>query len=172
MKRMIRNGVCLLMGVCLLCGCTESTITESTVYDEEYDIEVPEISADGLAWDQLFSDMSRDYENTGLYPFAGTVSMGLFENEGVIRFFLLVNEPISEKEAAEYAMDVVKGAGGLIHNQNSAYTAPGETSFGSYLDKYDIYVLVAPDDSKSDESTWILEDTIPAGEYREFSNGQ
>ena len=39
------------------------------------------------------------------------------------------------------------------------------------MEQYDIYVMVALDDTKADKATWILEDTIPAGQYRPIRGG-
>ena len=32
--------------------------------------------------------------------------------------------------------------------------------------KYNIYVMVSEDSKKAEKADWLLEDTIPAGEYR------
>ncbi len=97
-----------------------------------------------------------------------TVNWAVYQDEHEVRFFLLLNREISGKKASEFAMEVVKTFAYLISEQNGDYAPPSEDSFGGYLDDYSIYVMVGPDDTKADTSTWILEDTIPAGEYREF----
>ena len=57
----------------------------------------------------------------------------------------------------------------LIAVQNNAYTKSGEDSYGGYVSQYGIYVMVGADSTKADKEKWILEDTIPAGEYRPVS---
>ena len=73
--------------------------------------------------------------------------------------------------AAEYATEVIKGFNDLIWEQNHDYARSTEDSYGGYVSRYNIYVMVGPDDVKDNRETWILEDTIPAGEYRPVSPG-
>ena len=64
---------------------------------------------------------------------------------------------------------MIKGFNDLIAQQNSDYAPSSENSYGGFVEQYGIYVLVSPDSTKDDSTTWILEDTIPAGEYRPVS---
>lgn len=152
-----------ILSICLLCGCTKSTIINPV---DTSDLPMP--GPDGIVWEQLWDDWTETYTDPDFYPFADSVNGSIYPDEGVARFFLLLNRDISLEEAKAYAMEVIKGFGYLIAEQNSDYTHPDETSYGSYLEAYDIYVMVGSDATKADESTWILEDTIPAGEYREI----
>lgn len=162
MKKRIKAAVLMLICISLLCGCTESTIIFGNQSGE-----VPEVSSDGIAWAQLWSDLQDEFTDTNIYPFAGTVNGGFFEEDDMFKFYLLVNQEISKEEAAAYATEFLKGVGLLMANQNPQYTPPSDTSYGSYLDKYDIYVMVSQDDIKEDKDSWILEDTIKAGQYKE-----
>ena len=56
---------------------------------------------------------------------------------------------------------MIKGFNDLIAEQNSNYSVSGDDFYGGFVSEYDIYVMVAPDDTKDDEATWILEDNIP-----------
>lgn len=165
MKNSLVKIAAALLCVGLLCGCTKSTITNP---EPDTEAEQAQENPYGIDWDKFWEDWTNKYTDPEIYPFAGTVSGGIFADENAARFFLLLNEDISPEEAQAYAMDVVKGFGTLIAEQNSQYSPASETSFGSFLDGHDIYVMVSNDDTKMDESTWILEDTIPAGQYREF----
>ena len=64
---------------------------------------------------------------------------------------------------------MIKGFNDLIAQQNSDYAPSSENSYGGFVEQYGIYVSVSPDSTKDDSTTWILEDTIPAGEYRPVS---
>ena len=64
------------------------------------------------------------------------------------------------------AADVVKGLNDLIADQNPDYAPSSDESYGGYLSKYNIYVMVSEDSKKTEKADWLLEDTIPAGEYR------
>ena len=117
-------------------------------------------------WEQLWEDFSDTYADESLYPFVESVNGGVYPEENVVKFYLLLNTEITEREAAKYAMEVVKGFNDLIAEQNSAYSRSGEETYGGYLSQYGIYVMVGLDSTKDDPDTWILEDIIPAGEYR------
>jgi len=159
----IKKLTVMLMGVCLLCGCTKSNIISG---DQNYG-DLPQPSADGIVWEQLWEDFQEDFTDEDLYPFVETVNAGVYPEENKIKFFLLLNTEISAEEAAKFATEVIKGFNDLVAEQNSAYAMSSNESYGGYVSKYGVYVMVAPDESKGDKSCWILEDTIPAGEYRE-----
>lgn len=168
MKKLFRAAVLMLLCAGLLCGCTKRTIIKR-VQDEE---DLPVVSEDGIAWEQLWADWTDMYQDKDFYPFAETVNASISPEDNLAEFFLLLSKPISREEAIEYADEVIKGLGHLIAQQTPRYSDPGETSFGSYLDQYDIRVLVTEDSTKADSSTWILEDTVPAGQYRKFGAEQ
>lgn len=157
MKKML----VLLLCAGVLSGCTKSTVTEQIDYSN-----LPQPDENGIVWEQLWEDWTGMFEDQNTYPFAETVNGGIYPEENAARFFLLLNTEITPKEAQAYAMEVLNGFGYLIAEQNSDYTHPDSTSYGSYLDAYDIYVMVSTDAAKADEGSWILEDTIPAGGYR------
>ena len=117
-------------------------------------------------WEQLWEDFSEIYADPDIYPFAASVNAGVYPEENVVKFYLLVKEEISGKEASDYATKVVKGFNDLIAAQNSAYAPSDVESYGGYLAQYGIYVMVGPDATKDDPDTWIIEDLIPQGEYR------
>jgi hypothetical protein len=95
-----------------------------------------------------------------------SVSASFFEDENTVKFFILTNEEVSNEEAAEFATNVVKGLNDLIADQNPDYAPSSDESYGGYLSKYNIYVMVSEDSKKTEKADWLLEDTIPAGEYR------
>ncbi|MEG0369762.1 MAG: hypothetical protein RR593_07145 [Hungatella sp.] len=157
-KMMILLAACAL----LLSGCTESHIVSGNAPDYS-DLPQP---VGGVVWEQLWTDFDEIYTDQELYPFSETVSAQIDDEKHRIQFFLLLNTEISQKAAAEYATTVIKGLNDLIAEQNPNYTNSTDTSYGSFVEGYEVYVIVAPDAAKDDKTTWILEDTIPAGEYR------
>ena len=165
MKKLMRNMALLCLCVCLLCGCTESTVIETSDYSD-----LPQPGPDGLVWEQIWEDWRSIYEDTAAYPFIDTVNASIDSENGSARFFLLTNSVISEEEAIQFAMEAVKGFSDVIREQDLSLEPSGSDSFGGYLKPFEIYVMVGPDGTKADRSTWILEDTVPAGEYREFHN--
>lgn len=152
-----------MAGLCLLlCGCTKSNIVygDKKRYDDEYK------PVDGIVWEQVWADLSDIYADTDLYPFVASVNGGVYPEENMVKFYLLVNDEISAREASEYATKTLKGFNDLIAEQNSSYSPSSDESYGGYLSQYGIYVMVGPDATKEDPDTWILDDLIPAGEYR------
>lgn len=160
---MKKIAMILLASMLILSGCTESNIVSGGSNQDYSDLPQP---VGGIVWEQLWEDWDEAYTDQDVYPFSETVNGGVYEDENAMKFYLLLNQEISKEEAAEYATTVIKGLGDLIAEQNPDYTKSGEDSYGSFIDQYEIYVMVAPDDTKSDEESWILEDTIPAGSYR------
>ena len=166
----MKRWILLLAAICLLCsGCTKSNIVPDGGQNNG-EGDVPP-SADGIVWEQLWEDFDEIYADTDAYPFIETVNAGVYDEDNFIRFYLLLNTTISGEEAAEYATEVIKGFNDLIWEQNHDYARSTEDSYGGYVSRYNIYVMVGPDDVKDNRETWILEDTIPAGEYRPVSPG-
>lgn len=163
----MKRWILLLASICLLCsGCTKSNIVHGRGQNE--DLPQP---IDGIVWEQVWEDFDAIYADTYTYPFAETVNAGVYPEENMMKFFLLLNTTISKEEAAKYATEVIKGFNDLISIQNNAYAKSSEESYGGYVSQYDIYVMVGDDSTKAEKDTWILEDTIPAGEYRPVSAG-
>lgn len=156
----------LLAGVCLLCGCTKSNIVPDGSQDGYGDLPQPE---GGIVWEQLWEDFDDAYADVAIYPFAETVNANVNVDEMKLSFYLLLNTVISPEEAEDYATTVIKGFNDLVAGQNTAYAPSSEDSFGGFVEQFEVYVMVGPDATKDDESTWIVEDTIPAGEYRSVS---
>lgn len=160
----MKRWILLLVSIsfCLLSGCTKSNIISGD--DEKYaDLPRP---VGGIVWEQLWEDFSEIYADVNTYPFAETVNGGFYPEENMLKFYLLLNTTISDEEAEKYATTVIKGFNDLISQQNSDFSPSSENSYGGFVEQYEVYVLVSPDSTKADNSTWILEDTIPAGEYR------
>lgn len=167
---MMKKCMLLLACLCLLSGCTKSNIIPNGNGEPEGAGD-PAPSADGIVWEQLWEDFDEIYADPNDYPFVETVNAGVYPEENTVKFFLLLKETIPEDEAAEFAATVIKGFNDLIWEQNNNYARSTEDSWGGYLERYDIYVMVGPDDGKEDKANWILEDTIPAGEYRPIRGG-
>ncbi len=163
--RFLKRMLIIAASMCLLCGCTKSTI----IAERQDTSDLPQPDAQGIVWEQLWEDLRDTFEDEDVYPFVETVNGGLFPEDKELRFFLLLNTEISAEEAADFATEFLKGFNDLISEQNSQYAPSSEESYGGYVSQYDVYVMVSEDGVKSEKSAWILEDTIPAGEYRPVS---
>lgn len=155
--------ILLLCAGLTLSGCAKNNSNTETMEDFGNLIQ-PE---GGVVWEQHWEEWDEAYTDQELYPFSETVNGGLDREENTLKFYFLLNQTISKEEASAYATEVIKGYNDLVCEQNSSYTLSTDDSYGSYVEQYNIYVMVGEDGSKSDPDSWIIEDTIPAGEYRE-----
>ncbi len=159
--KMLKKMMVLLACAVMLSGCTKSNIVQGGTPDD-----LPAPSSEGIVWEQLWEDFHEIYEDQDVYPFAGSVSGAIDPEKKEARFFLLLSQDLDAEEAAAYATEVLKGFNDLISGQNSAYAPSSAESYGGYLSKYQIYVMVAESDLMNVHEEWILEDEIPAGTYR------
>ena len=81
---------------------------------------------------------------------------------------VLANTP--SDVAVSYAQDVLKACGNETAVQDFSYEPASfpdeELYYGSYFDSHDAIIRVFPFDSEDDESTYIVNDTMKAGEQR------
>ncbi len=166
MKKYGKKFAALLLCACMLSGCTESTIINPPT--EDILANLPQPTDEWLVWEQLWDDMSRFYADPEVYPFMDSIEGEVDTDNRTLRLVMLTNQTITREEAVEYVKEVVEGFAELVHEQNNDYTEPGEGTYGSYLDMYEIYLLVAPKDTRNDASTWIFEDTLPKDGYKEI----
>lgn len=158
----LKRMLILMASICLLCGCTKSTIISG---NQDYS-ELPPPDEQGIVWEQLWEDLAYTFEDEDLYPFVETVNGAFYRDKNQLQFFLLLNQDIPAEEAAEFATEFLKGFNDLIYEQNNDFAPSSEDSYGGFVSKYEVYVMVSEDGLKTEESAWILEDTIAAGEYR------
>ena len=75
-------------------------------------------------------------------------------------------------DAIPYAQDVLKVIGESTATQNFYYEAPDpeggqdDTYYGSFFDEHDVCVQVFYYDDEGDESAYLMNDTMKAGEQR------
>ena len=123
----MKKYMLLLLCICLLSGCTKSNIIPGSS-DEQYE-DAPQ-PVGGIVWEQLWEDFDDIYANPDDYPFVETVNGGVYPEEGIVKFFLLLNTTIPEEEAAVFAETVIRGFNDLICEQNSSYALSDEESYG------------------------------------------
>ena len=144
----------LLASAALLSGCTQSNIVSPAdgkiQGDGQPDTEIDkDIKID---WEEVRSDLEEQY----LEPY------GAFA----------VTRKTTSDVAVVYAQDVLGSIGESVATQNFYYTAPEEnengftTSYGSFFDDHDVKVQVFPYDKEGDESSYLVNDTIKAGDVR------
>ena len=166
----------LLASAALLSGCTKSNIVSpdsgKIEGDGQPDTEVnKDISID---WEEVRSDLEEQYlEPYG--PFADYVmdlNVAYDDASGVLTVLLPVTRKTTSDVAVVYAQDVLGTIGESVSPQNFYYTAPEEnedgytTNYGSFFNEHDVKVQVFPYDKEGDESAYLVNDTIKAGDVR------
>ena len=91
---------------------------------------------------------------------------------GMLTVLLPVTKKTTSDVAVVYAQDVLGTIGEAVSTQNFYFTAPEEnedgytTDYGSFFDEHDVKVQVFPYDKEGDESAYLVNDTIKAGDVR------
>ena len=91
---------------------------------------------------------------------------------GMLTVLLPVTKKTTSDVAVVYAQDVLGTIGEAVSTQNFYFTAPEEnedgytTDYGSFFDEHDVKVQVFPYDKEGDESSYLVNDTIKAGDVR------
>ncbi len=168
MKRTVGKWVALLLCACMLSGCTESTIINPPTEDIYAKYNLPAPTDEWLVWELLWQDMTDYYGDSEEYPFIDSLEGEVDTENRTLSLLMLTNQIITREEAIEYVKEVVEGFAFLIHEQNNDYTEAGEGTYGSYLDMYEITLIVAPKETEDDPSTWIFVDTLPKEGYKEI----
>ena len=135
----------LLCGVLLLsAGCTKSNILKP----EPSSLSAPDftpVDKVDIDWDQVSENVMSYYEDIE-YPGLLTFNFAHKDEEKKIIAQLFVDESVSAGRAADYASDLIK-----YINDSVA--------------EYSFTVQVIPELSQDDESDWLVNMTVPAGEH-------
>jgi len=149
--------------VVLSAGCTKSTILDPEVKPQPDFSIVTDVE---LVWDQVSEDLKGYYEDSDEYPGLLTFNFSHKDEDKMIIAQLFVDEDEVDKEtAAEYAADLIRNLNDCIVIQNNSLALADENSYGGFFDDYGFTVQVMPEDSQEDESTWLVNMTVPAGEH-------
>ena len=161
----------LLASAALLSGCTKSNIVSP---------DSGKIEGDGQPDTEVNKDISIDSDLEEQYlepygPFADYVmdlNVAYDDASGVLTVLLPVTRKTTSDVAVVYAQDVLGTIGESVSTQNFYYTAPEEnedgytTNYGSFFNEHDVKVQVFPYDKEGDESAYLVNDTIKAGDVR------
>lgn len=168
--------VIIMASAALLSGCTKSNIVSpeggTVAGDGKPDVAVKEdIQID-------WTEIREDLRDTFIEPYGpyGDYVMDLDarydQSSGVLTVLLPVTNKTTGDIAVEYAGEVLKVIGSAVATQDFNYEAPdlednsGRIYYGSFFDSHDVCVQVFPYDKEGDESTYLVNDTIKAGEHR------
>lgn len=175
MKKFGRLSLILAAFVAILSGCTQSNIVSPTSGlvegDGQPDVEVrKDIEID---WAEVREDI-RDKFVDPYGEFADYVldlDARYDEASGLLTVLLPVTHKTTGEVATIYGQEVLKEVGTSVATQNFYYEAPDEedidsTYYGSYFDEHDVCVQVFFYDEEGKTDTYLVNDTMKAGEQR------
>ncbi|HJB07748.1 MAG TPA: hypothetical protein H9716_07780 [Candidatus Enterocloster faecavium] len=164
----------LTFGACaaILCGCTQSNIVTPSGGLVEGNV-TPDMETKEniqINWEEVREVLRDEFiQPYGTYgDYVMDLSIGWDDDADALILRLPVTGNPSGDIAVSYAQDVLKACGDEIAVQDFSYTGSEEegTYYGSYFDTHDVTVQVFPYNSEDDESTYIVNDTMKAGEQR------
>ena len=158
----------LVLG-CMLClsGCTKSNIVDpipSAELTPDMNIYNRGIEID---WDLVTEDWNDIYADQADYPMAHSLEYVRDDDEETLDVKIYVQPGTTREDAAAYATEALKGLNDSVYQQDFSFQKSEKYSYGSFVSIYTTHVIVAPYDTKDDESTWIIDDTIPDMTYKE-----
>lgn len=175
MRKLKKLSLILLASTALLCGCTQSNIVSPSSGlvqgDGQPDQEVnKDIDID---WLEVREDLREQYlEPYGEFAdYVMDLDTRYDAGSKTVTLLLPVTHKTTGEIAVIYAQEALKVVGISIAEQNFYYEAPDledrdSTYYGSYFDDHDVRVQVFPYDKEGDESAYIINDTVKAGEQR------
>lgn len=121
-----------------------------------------------LDWGEIGAEVESTYENPELYPVSDSVNYQYIPELKHFQLTITVKEDAELEDIAAYTLAVIKGINDMIATQDFSYARSSDTSFGGFFDENDLQLMVIPGDMYTPEEHYILNTTIPAGEYYEF----
>lgn len=164
-----------VVSAALLCGCTQSNIVtpetgQTIAGDGQPDLDIDKDIA--IDWEEVRNDL-RDAFFEPYGPFGDYVldlDVRYNEDTQTLELVMPVTGNPDDETAIAFAEAALKVVGESISTQNFYYTAPDEDSedtyYGTFFDDHDVLVQEFPYDKEGDESAYIINDLMKAGEQR------
>lgn len=152
-------GCVMLLSV----GCTKSNILKPEGGRIEPDFSI--VTDVELEWNQVNDDLIDYYEDSDEYPGLLNFNYAHKDEEKMIQAKLFVDDTVTGEEGASYAEDMMKYLNDCIAVQNNSLALSSDDSYGGFFDDYGFTVQVIPEETKDDESTWLVNMTVAAGEH-------
>lgn len=150
----------LMLGcVALLTGCTQSNIVKPTG-----EIEPNFNIVEGIELDhaQIKQDVADSFDDSDA-AFKRGFEYEMDEKEN-LSLTISVAEGADPQEAAEFAAYLIRAFNDAAATQDFSYEKASDSSYGGYFNSHDIHVRVIPDVPELEESMWIVDQDIKAGE--------
>lgn len=170
-----KTAALLAASVMLLSGCTQSNIVSpegGTVSgDGQPNFEVNKDTA--IVWDEVQADLEDEFiDPFGAYgDVVVDLAVSYDEQEHLLTLQLPVTHAATPEIAVSYGQAVLKAVGVCTATQNFYYEAPDtedadSTYYGSFFDENDVRVEVFTLKSDTETDTYLVDDTMKAGEQR------
>ncbi len=175
MRKFGKLSLILVALVAMLCGCTQSNIVSPSSGlgegDGQPDLEVrKDIDID---WTEVREDLRDKFlEPYGEFAdYVMDMDVRYDKDSGLVTLLLPVSHKTTGEIATVFAQTVLKEVGTSVSTQNFYYEAPEEedtdgTYYGSYFDDHDVLVQVFFYDKEGETDTYLVNDTVKAGEQR------
>lgn len=158
----------------LLSGCTESNIVSPTQSAVQPSDLAPDLNVYSrgieIDWDEVALTWNEGYADQSMYPIAHSLEYTRDDDAETLEIRIYVQPGTSKEDAAAYATEAIKGLNDSVYTQDFSFEPSRSDYYGSFVSIYNVNVIVAPYDTKDDESTWLLNETIEASEYRDLSD--
>lgn len=177
MKKFGRLSLILAAFVTILSGCTQSNIVSPTSGSGLVEGDgQPDVGVDkniDIDWVEVREDI-RDKFIDPHGKFADYVldlDTRYDDASGLLTVLLPVTHKTTSEVAVAFGQDALKEVGTSIATQNFYYEAPDDedtdsTYYGSYFDENDVCVQVFFYDEEGKTDTYLVNDTVKAGEQR------
>ena len=174
MNKRIKGTLIFCSCAALLCGYTQSNIVTPSGGFVEGNV-APDFSPKGeiqIDWGELTENLRDEFiQPYGTYgDYVMDLAVYWDDDENALMVLLPVLAKTPSDVAVSYAQDVLKACGNETAVQDFSYEPASfpdeELYYGSYFDSHDAIIRVFPFDSEDDESTYIVNDTMKAGEQR------
>ena len=142
-------------------GCTKSNILSP---EEKPQPDFTVYTDVQLEWHQVTDDVMSYYDYDE-YPDLVTFNYAHRDEEKMIEAQLFVDDTVDKETAARYAADLIRHINDSIAIQNNSISLADEERYGGFFDDYGFTVQVMPEATKEDESTWLVNMTVAAGEH-------
>ena len=157
----MRKYMLLIGCVFLLAGCTKSNIvTPDNVMEPNFDI----VEGIELDQDQIKEDVESYINSNDEYDFGRDLKLTLDEPTKTLTIIVAVDEQTDPAEAADFASYVIRAYADAVSTQDFSYKAATDKNYGDYFNEYNIQIRVVPLSLDAEESTWIVNQLIKAGE--------
>lgn len=175
MKKFAKLSLILAALAALLSGCTQSNIVSPTggtvTGDGVPDVEVNKDIA--IDWTEIREELRDNYlDPYGEFAdYVLDMDVRYDAGSGLLTVLLPVTHKTTGEVAVVFGEAVLKTVGASIATQNFYYEAPDEDEtdriyYGSYFDEHDVCVQVFYYDQEGKTDTYLVNDTMKAGEQR------